>query len=184
VRSGQSRAAFTKCDEILAVIGGAAKDDDKLRGYAEAATRTKDRLSVAVVKEIEREEAARQAKEQADRRAEAARLAAEARAALIPEEEMPLYAEKFAELNIVTALKRNKKTGTYNITGLSVVPHDGGPRKIPWLWEATANVAVSEKTDGPVAATSPSREPLVWCGPNPAHAFEQVKSFCEAFVRG
>jgi hypothetical protein len=74
VRSGQSRAAFTKCDEILAVIGGAAKDDDKLRGYAEAATRTKDRLSVAVVKEIEREEAARQAKEQADRRAEAARL--------------------------------------------------------------------------------------------------------------
>jgi hypothetical protein len=159
VKSGQSRDAFDRCEEMLVLIGDTTKNDDKMRGYADVVRKTKDRLSVAVVKEIAREEAARQAKEQADRRAEAARLAAKARAALIPEEKMPFYAEQFAQLNIATAVKRSEKTDTYSITAVSVARHDSGTRKIPWLWEATANVAVREKADGTVA---PARLSMSW----------------------
>jgi hypothetical protein len=63
VKSGQSLAALAKCDEVLIVIGDTTKNDDKMRGYADVVRKTKDRLSVTVVKEIAREEAASELQE-------------------------------------------------------------------------------------------------------------------------
>jgi hypothetical protein len=72
---------------------------------------------------------------------------------------MQFYAEKFADLNVMTALNRIKNLSDYKITGLSVSAHNGGNRKIPWLWEATANVSVSEQPDKSVA---PLRVSMSW----------------------
>lgn len=158
-KSGQSRAALDKCEEILGLVGDSTKADVKMRGYADVARKTKERLRVAVQKSIEEEENARRAKADAERRAEADRLAAKARVVVIPTSDMQLYAEKFAELNIVTAIKRIKGLSDYKITELSVSPHDGEARKIPWLWEATANVSLSEQPDKSVA---PVRVSMTW----------------------
>jgi hypothetical protein len=61
VKSRQSRAALDKCKEMLVLIGEPATGDFKMRGYADVARKTRDRLHLAVQAEIKEEEASRQA---------------------------------------------------------------------------------------------------------------------------
>ena len=85
LKSGLNRAAFTKCEEILAAIGDRDACDAKMRGYADVATKVRDRLYPQVRDEIEREARAKRAQAERDRlavekQARAERLVAEFKA--------------------------------------------------------------------------------------------------------
>jgi hypothetical protein len=145
VKSNQPRAALEKCDEILDVIGDPAIADVKMRGYADMARKTKDRLRLAMQAEVKREESARQAKADADRRAEANRLAAKARADIVPAEEMPDAARIFIMLYVDSAIRSVQGIGDFKVSGLEVQAVPDDPRKLSWIWKATMTIAIAAK---------------------------------------
>jgi hypothetical protein len=59
VKSGQSRAALDKCEEVLSAIGDPAAADVKMRGYADVVSKTRDRLNDAVQAEKKHEKSDR-----------------------------------------------------------------------------------------------------------------------------
>ncbi len=59
VKSGQSRAALDKCEEVLSAIGDPERTDLKMRGYADVVSKTRDRLNDAVQAEKKHEQSDR-----------------------------------------------------------------------------------------------------------------------------
>jgi enamine deaminase RidA (YjgF/YER057c/UK114 family)/DNA-directed RNA polymerase subunit RPC12/RpoP len=162
VKSGQSRAALDKCDEVLSAIGDPAAADVKMRGYADVVSKTRDRLNDAVQAEKKREEADRQAKAEADRqaKAEADRLAAEAEAAPIPAKDMPEIAEVYIHFAVVQSLRSLSTVQDVKISGLTVQRLRDDPRKLSWLWRATMQVTVTVKPHN--ANLAPDKGSMTW----------------------
>jgi hypothetical protein len=60
---------------------------------------------------------------------------------------MPSMAKIFAMLNIDTALKRNRELDHYKILKLDIKACEPDERRKPWLWDAVATMAITNKPD-------------------------------------
>jgi hypothetical protein len=146
-KSGQPFAAMNKYEDVMAAIGDSSTVDGKMRGYRGAAAMARDKIRMAIAAKNAQEEAERKAK--ADAAVAEAERRAKAESEPLAIEDMPAAAKMFITLLISGAVKESPKVANFKISGVDVerVPDD--PRKLSWIWKGTLTVAIAMKPPGP-----------------------------------
>jgi hypothetical protein len=146
-KSGQTFVAMDRYEDVMAAIGDPSTADSKMRGYHGVAIMARDKIRMAI--------AAKNAQEEADRKAnaDAAMAEAERRAKAASEplaiEDMPVAAEMFITLLISGALKESPKVANFKISSVDVEHMPDDPRKLSWIWKGTLTVALAMRSPRP-----------------------------------
>ncbi len=160
-RSGESRTAVEKYDNLLAMIEQKRFGAGRYRRIVASATTSRNRL-LAVVEAQKKprllgdKEAS--AKTQAD--GEKGETTKPEEPIHLTDDEIPAAAEFFIQFTIIDVLRESVKAEEVTIQSIKINPSPVDERRIPWLWYAMADVEISFPPEKPGLAAK--HMPIVW----------------------
>lgn len=159
-RSGRSQLAVEKYDQILSMIRDKGMGAGRYHKIVASSEGARERLRALMKADLDRLEQQRLAAAEKEKLA-AEESAREAEKAFhLSPEEIPEAAEIYIKSHIIGVCEGLDTTEEASVQAVKIEPAAGDWRKIPWLWYATANVAVTLKPEKPGFA--PKHMAMAW----------------------